>query len=111
MKDAVGVCDVLLDERTVEPVLSAERRDLLVCGVIAERRDPGSAGMTCEIANVTTETPIITAAIPTIRRNRKPRNRTARPGAYLVIEAKSNHPMGFQAKPFTFERSPNSSVG
>src|ERR1700737_4985753 len=34
--------------------------------------------MTCEIANVMTETPIITAAIPTMRRPKNARKRTER---------------------------------
>src|SRR5207249_864453 len=37
----------------------------------------GSAGIRCEIAKVMTETPIITAAMPTSRRATKPRKRIA----------------------------------
>ena len=66
--------------------------------------------MTCEIANVMTETPIITAAIPISRRMRNARKRTL-PRAYLLMAANSSQPIGFHAKPFTFERSPKFSVG
>ena len=67
--------------------------------------------MTCEIANVMTETPIITAAIPTTRFSRKPRNRMAPPSAYLLIAAKSVQSIGLHANPFTLDRRPKGSVG
>ena len=67
--------------------------------------------MTWEIAKVMIETPTITAAIPTILRVRNPRNRMAPCDCYLVTDASSAHPIELQLKPFTFERSPKSSLG
>src|SRR6267142_22815 len=111
VKDARRVGHVLLDQRSVEPVLGAEGGDLVVRRVIAKSSGSRVRGDDVRDRERDDRDSDHHGRDPDDAPYQVTEESHGAPGAYLVIEAKSNHPIGFHAKPFTFDRRPNSSVG